>query len=434
MARFTEDMSVFSVNMVREGKVAKSLNDVCGKLWSSLHPLDGERFLQWVEETYHDAIEKEQCRSWINHRNLVFDPEALIGILDQYLIHQQPKDMVVTFTNAAHFGVNAADAPNYAESINFAPMIGEQLHWTQQSCENLRQACWGRCHELPVINVSLLLSKFDEHKKIENSELDEEWIAESRLSLILQDIQDVVNGKRVEIDGESAALNMLRDAVESADERKVREWLTLMDNDEVGLCKIRERLKKSLNFDDDEEQFIFSSLWEERMDRFERDIEMAKQLPSMFYLRHFFYRATSCVVRCSKNICECKCVKESQTNGEKNEIEKRKYVRKFGSDHFSVFVFLEVRCKKCGKKYKNQFHLNEHIKAKHWGVQFRCFEFGCRRSFSKKSDLARHVTSVHTRTSRCVCRFCQKPLSRPDALARHIRTQHSLERASEDSE
>ena len=206
VARFTEDLSVFSANFLRDGRVAKSVNDVCGKLWCCLHPQDGEKFLKWVQEHYPHAIAQETCHSWINHRNLIVDLEELAGYMDLFFMHQQHRDLVVTYANSEHSGVNLPTAPSYAESINFAPLTGDQLTWTQQSFTNLRRACWGRCHELPVMNILLLLSKSDKGKKIKTSELDETWVVESRLSLVLQDIQDVINGTRVECDEERLGL------------------------------------------------------------------------------------------------------------------------------------------------------------------------------------------------------------------------------------
>lgn len=280
-------MSICSVNAVRDGKVAKSKDDICGKLWSALHPLDGQKFLAWVEERYPNAIEQEACSSWINHRNYVFDPEELIGSFDQYLIHQQPRDMVITYSNAIHFGVNSKDGPTFAESINFAPLTGEQFSWTEQSFRNLRTACWGRCAELPVVNVSLLLAKFDEDKKIYGTELDTEWVIESRLSLVLQDVEDVLNGKRMEGDKESAGLEMLRDAAERADARKVQELLSFMSDEKSELGEIRARLSDTLNLDFDEEEFIFDDIWGERMDQLATDVKKAKQLTRMFYFESF---------------------------------------------------------------------------------------------------------------------------------------------------
>ena len=283
MARFSEDMSVFSANFLRDGRVAKSANDVCGKLWSCLHPQDGEKFLKWVEEHYPDAVAQETCHSWVNHRNFIFNPQELLGYMDQFFMHQRHKDMVVTYTNTMHFGVNSDKAPSYAESINFAPLIGDQLTWTQESFQNLRRACWGRCHELPVINIPLLLSKSDEKKKIRTAELDETWVVESRLSLVLQDIQDIINGTRVECDEERLGLEMLRDAAAMADERKVQELLNTMDDEKASLCEIRKKLSDVFNLDFDEEEIIFDDVWFDRMDKFESDVKKAKQLTSMFY-------------------------------------------------------------------------------------------------------------------------------------------------------
>ena len=119
---------------------------------------------------------------------------------------------------------------------------------------------------------------------------------------------------------------------------------------------------------------------------------------------------------------------------ERSRTNRQDVCEKFGSVHFSVFVFLD-KCSTCGKTYKENFHLNEHIRVKHNGVAFVCFATAtCRRRFTKKSDLDRHTKSVHRKSSRCTCRTCGRSFSRPDSLARHVRTQHLSKIASEDTE
>ena len=102
VVRFSEDLSVFSVNVIQDGMVATSSNNMCGKLWIALHPQDGEKYIKWMEENFPDAIAQEGCHSWINHRNMSIDPMQLVEVIDQYFIHQQPRDLVITYSNTVH--------------------------------------------------------------------------------------------------------------------------------------------------------------------------------------------------------------------------------------------------------------------------------------------------------------------------------------------
>ena len=89
----------------------------------------------------------------------------------------------------------------------------------------------------------------------------------------------------------------------------------------------------------------------------------------------------------------------------------------------SIHTSLKVECDECGGLFKTTT-LQAHIRKIHKGkrVQEPCTEEGCVKVFGSKTDLERHVMSVHMKW-KAPCPECGKKV-RMDSLIKHVKTAH----------
>jgi len=89
----------------------------------------------------------------------------------------------------------------------------------------------------------------------------------------------------------------------------------------------------------------------------------------------------------------------------------------------SIHTNLKVECDECGGLFKTTT-LQAHIRKIHKGqkVQEPCTEEGCGKMFGSKTDLERHVMSVHMKF-KAPCPECGKKV-RMDSLIKHVKTAH----------
>jgi Zinc finger, C2H2 type len=77
-------------------------------------------------------------------------------------------------------------------------------------------------------------------------------------------------------------------------------------------------------------------------------------------------------------------------------------------------------CSVCDRGFGKKYNLREHVK-KHDPSrvsQFPCPEPGCGKRLGRRTDVNRHVQSVHEKAKRFVCTRCMKRFDRKDTLAR----------------
>ncbi|KAH7083963.1 hypothetical protein FB567DRAFT_95668 [Paraphoma chrysanthemicola] len=88
-------------------------------------------------------------------------------------------------------------------------------------------------------------------------------------------------------------------------------------------------------------------------------------------------------------------------------------------------------CSDCALAFRTNGQLNKHRNLKHI-KRFSCREPQCTAAFHLTADLRRHVASVHadrygTVRIECVVAGCRKSFTRSDNMARHLRTWHGIE-------
>ena len=100
------------------------------------------------------------------------------------------------------------------------------------------------------------------------------------------------------------------------------------------------------------------------------------------------------------------------------------------SQHVKTCRNSDCQCQKCGRYFRSQRLLNEHLKVhdqdrSNW--KYQCST--CEKKFYKKSNLDSHVLK-HTDVKAFVCPICSKSFKRMKALNDHKTTQHSSKRQS----
>ena len=75
------------------------------------------------------------------------------------------------------------------------------------------------------------------------------------------------------------------------------------------------------------------------------------------------------------------------------------------------------KCDICNKLFSNKSNLRKHIKSVHEKMKFKC-EI-CDKKLSRKDELQRHKLSVHSKNIEFKCIVCERKFSRKDNLLAH---------------
>ena len=81
------------------------------------------------------------------------------------------------------------------------------------------------------------------------------------------------------------------------------------------------------------------------------------------------------------------------------------------------------KCGSCGKSFSQKSNLKKHIHTVHEGLKDHKCEF-CGKSFFDASTLKKHILTVHEGQKNYKCELCGKSFSSADALKYHNRTRH----------
>ncbi|PGH13618.1 hypothetical protein AJ80_06250 [Polytolypa hystricis UAMH7299] len=78
-------------------------------------------------------------------------------------------------------------------------------------------------------------------------------------------------------------------------------------------------------------------------------------------------------------------------------------------------------CEKCDKRFTRNSNCKSHMKTHDPNRKFphKCTFEGCAKKFSRKTDLVRHVDSVHKKLRKFRCDQCPRAFTRQDTLRRH---------------
>ena len=94
------------------------------------------------------------------------------------------------------------------------------------------------------------------------------------------------------------------------------------------------------------------------------------------------------------------------------------------------------KCNLCNKLFSKKSNLRKHVKSVHEKIKFKC-EI-CNKELSRKGDLRRHKLSVHSKSIELKCTVCEKKFSRKDYLLAHknvcCKCRHCHEQFSSPSE
>jgi hypothetical protein len=76
----------------------------------------------------------------------------------------------------------------------------------------------------------------------------------------------------------------------------------------------------------------------------------------------------------------------------------------------------------CGKLFSRSYNFKAHMETHDAGrvYAFPCTLPDCNKKFVRKTDLQRHVSSVHTKERNHQCDFCERNFARKDTLRRHM--------------
>ena len=78
-------------------------------------------------------------------------------------------------------------------------------------------------------------------------------------------------------------------------------------------------------------------------------------------------------------------------------------------------------CDKCEKSFTRKSDLTRHIQSVHDKIRYNCNQ--CNKSFSEKGTLQKHIKSAHEKV-RYNCKKCDKSFSRKTYLKAHIQAEH----------
>ncbi|KAH7067283.1 hypothetical protein BKA63DRAFT_115240 [Paraphoma chrysanthemicola] len=95
---------------------------------------------------------------------------------------------------------------------------------------------------------------------------------------------------------------------------------------------------------------------------------------------------------------------------------------------YSLYPYI---CSDCALTFRTSGQLNKHRNLKHI-KRFPCHEPKCTAAFNLRADLRRHIASVHadrygTVRVECSVAGCRKSFTRSDNMARHLRKGHGIE-------
>lgn len=204
----------------------------------------------------------------------MLDPVELSEHFDVFWTFQKPNDLVLTYPGAFHDGWNLPLNPNFAESINWTLRAGSQITEMIKSYDmSMKDACWDRCAHLPVLNAPFLATKYESKEEVRVAELRTQWILESRLSLVLDDIADIIKEIEdgMEEDNEREEFTILRSAVDQADPLKINELMARMALDDACLDETRNLMSDVLQMTKENEEHLLSCVWRHRLDRMKKD-------------------------------------------------------------------------------------------------------------------------------------------------------------------
>ncbi|KAF2744226.1 hypothetical protein M011DRAFT_461024 [Sporormia fimetaria CBS 119925] len=79
------------------------------------------------------------------------------------------------------------------------------------------------------------------------------------------------------------------------------------------------------------------------------------------------------------------------------------------------------KCDECGGLFTRAFNYNQHLKTHDPDrvKAFQCTYTGCNKPFGRKTDLDRHINSVHLKAKPHRCGRCKATFARKDTLRRH---------------
>ena len=80
-------------------------------------------------------------------------------------------------------------------------------------------------------------------------------------------------------------------------------------------------------------------------------------------------------------------------------------------------------CYQCGKSFSKASDLKRHVKAVHDGIKDHTCDL-CGRSFAKKDQLNNHVKAVHEKIKDHKCKHCDKSFSEAGTLRNHVKGVH----------
>ena len=87
------------------------------------------------------------------------------------------------------------------------------------------------------------------------------------------------------------------------------------------------------------------------------------------------------------------------------------------------------KCVDCGKQYRNPARLKEHRLAVHMNWKMTCPIQSCGRIFTKRSNLKKHIQTIHTEREPYQCNQCEKTFAFKGDLQVHIKGAHEGKKA-----
>lgn len=94
--------------------------------------------------------------------------------------------------------------------------------------------------------------------------------------------------------------------------------------------------------------------------------------------------------------------------------------RHLESLHWNERTSANVRCVECNKVFSDASNFRNHVRSVHWGEKpFLCTYAGCSQKFFHKNALNQHISEVHRSIKPFNCKECQEPFARKSHLEAH---------------